>query len=99
MVLFDERPLEKKVEGDAVKWAKKNGWLSIKIGYDGWPDRIFNKGLLVVYIEFKRLHEEPTVLQERRIKELRENGSIVTVKDTTISAIEFLKLCESAQGL
>lgn len=77
--------LESELEKDAIDFAKKHGWLAMKFvspGKRGVPDRLFIRGGRVVFIEFKRRGEKPSVQQEHRIKELRDHGANVYVCDS-----------------
>ena len=73
--------LEKDIEAKVVKWAKKNGWLSIKytpMGVRGWPDRIFiSPEGRHVWIEFKKPPNKPTELQQYRIDSLKKQRVLV----------------------
>jgi hypothetical protein len=74
-VPYRER-LESADEADLRKWALADGWEVIKVGHNGWPDRLFVKGGLHVWIELKRAKGgRRAVLQERRIKSLRDHGA------------------------
>ena len=70
---------EGKVRAPVLRWAKKHGVLHIRMHMGrgasaGWPDDLFIKDGVAVWIEFKRPLETPTPLQTRRIKELRAHG-------------------------
>ena len=90
------RKLEKSVEDRCVRLAKNKGWLVRKInglGYRSWPDRLFipprKSKLEQFWVEFKRLGEVPTPLQEQVHIDLRVRGQRVYVIDTYD---DFLKL-------
>ena len=34
---------ERDIESAAVRDARSKGWVAIKVGFDGWPDRLFVK--------------------------------------------------------
>lgn len=75
---------ESKIEKDCSEWAKQNGWLGFKFSspnHKGVPDRLYIKGGLTVYVEFKAPGKKPTKLQERVIARMRKHGAIVHVID------------------
>jgi hypothetical protein len=77
--------LERDIEGKAVSWAKKNGWLSFKFvspAQRGVPDRIFMKSGRIVFIEFKRLGGKLSPLQAHTIKKMLDAGCEVHVCDS-----------------
>lgn len=68
--------LESRIEARSVKELAKVGALAIKVGYDGWPDRlvIYAPGR-VIWFEFKqpgtgRISQK----QKLRAKELNQHG-------------------------
>lgn len=69
--------LEKAIESRVVAWAKKKGFLAVKVKFNdnGYPDRLFisRKGH-TIFIEFKVPGEIPEPLQEYRITELQTRG-------------------------
>lgn len=68
--------LESTEEADVRKWALAEGWETVKVGRDGWPDRVFIRGGLHVWIEMKRAKTgRASVLQGRRIESLRKHGA------------------------
>jgi len=90
--------LESDIEAEAVKRAKRAGWLALKNGGQGnmrgWPDRLFMHAVeLYVWIEFKRPGGKTTALQEKRIAELREIGANVRVCFSADAAMAFLEEC------
>lgn len=86
--------LETVDEQRTVKRAKLLGWKVYKVsflGVNGAPDRLFGKGGRGVWIEFKRLGEEPTEQQYRRQDELRVDfGYEVYWTDNYADACAFL---------
>lgn len=83
----ERKASEKKVEKDAKKWARDHGWLARKWsspGNNGVPDDIFVKRhptvrnrARVVFIEFKRVGNEPTGLQCDEARQLLKQGAEV----------------------
>jgi len=78
--------LEKDIEGPSIAYARKVGWMVLKLsvrGRRGWPDVLFIGGppLVVLMIEFKRPKEKPRRLQVWTIEQLRERGMPVYVVD------------------
>lgn len=76
-----ERPIrESKVEKDSREYAMARGWWVAKFvspGLVAVPDRIFIRNGVVLFIEFKRPGEEPTLQQYKRHKDMRDHGAIV----------------------
>ncbi len=71
--------LESQIESKVVQWAKKNGFLSLKLngrGQVGWPDRMFIKNGRVCFIEFKQPGAQLRPMQIMRIRELAQKGNI-----------------------
>lgn len=86
--------LEKDIEAAAVKWAKDNGWITYKFtspNYRSVPDRIFLKGGVTAFIEFKRPGGKLTSGQEREIHKLELAGMLVHVAWSVGEAIGFLE--------
>lgn len=79
------------VEGPVRTWALDNGWEVIKVGKDGWPDRLFLKAGRAVWIEFKRPGKEPSPRQYRKIKWLNDNGFEAYWFDNPKRAIRVLR--------
>ncbi len=76
-----ERPkiyeLEADLEKDAIKLAKRRGWLTRKFKSPGRrsdPDRWFARNGVIFWVEFKRLGNEPTEGQWEIIGEMRAAG-------------------------
>lgn len=80
-----DNPLESEIEGDTSKYAVKLGWLSFKFvspSQRSVPDRLYVfAGNVVIFIEYKRKDEEPTVAQEKKIAAIRAKGVSVFVID------------------
>lgn len=90
--------LESEIEAEAVKRAKKDGWLALKNGGQGnmrgWPDRLFmHDGPIYAWVEFKRPGGKTTALQEKRIAELLGIGASVRVCFSADEAMGFLNEC------
>lgn len=89
----DER-LEREIEKPAVAYAVDQGWLEIKImraNKRGWPDRIFIRLGIVIFVEFKRPDVEPSKQQQKRHRELRAAGVKVYVIDNLEMAYVLLR--------
>lgn len=87
-------PLEANIEGDAVKFAKANGWWVTKFvspGKRGVPDRVFIRDGRVIFIEFKRTGEGLRVQQGKVAREMREHGAEVHMVDNLSDAYELLR--------
>jgi len=61
--------LESRMERMAVKTAIELGWVVVKLGLKGHPDRMFLKDGRVVFIEFKTPTGKLSEKQKARIKE------------------------------
>jgi hypothetical protein len=84
--------LESRIEARAVKEMAKVGALAIKVGYDGWPDRlvIYAPGH-VIWMEFKqpgtgRISQK----QKLRAKELNQYGHEVYYPTSYKEALAFV---------
>ncbi len=82
--------LEKAIEAAAVKKAKARGWSHKKIGTNGYPDRLFWQRRVYCWVEMKRPGEKPTVLQAKRITELKTEGERVTIAHSADECMDFL---------
>ncbi|HUW11526.1 MAG TPA: VRR-NUC domain-containing protein [Anaerolineae bacterium] len=94
--MWDGRRKESSLEASVVEWAKKHGvHYCIKLqgtGNKSLPDRLFfMPGGIPFLVEFKKLGEKPTKLQEFTHAELRAQGYDVEVHDTRQGAIAALK--------
>jgi hypothetical protein len=68
--------LESDIEKDCTDWARGQGWLTMKYtGERGYPDRIFVREGVTVWVELKREGKEPTKFQYHQIKQLLNNGA------------------------
>jgi hypothetical protein len=70
-------PLESAIESKAVKFAESRGWWNVKLekcSKRGVPDRLFIRRARVVFIEFKRGGEVPSLQQQIRMAELLAQG-------------------------
>lgn len=76
--------LEKKIEGDVGKYAKKRGVTPYKFNSPARaavPDRMYIMKGVIYFIEFKAEGKKPTTSQIREHTKLRENGAVVFVID------------------
>ncbi len=76
---------EKKVEKKSCDVARANGWFTRKYkspAQNGVQDRIFLKDGAVVFIEYKRVGNEPTDLQCDEAEQLLNHGAEVYWTDT-----------------
>ena len=72
-----EYGLERDLEGACGRVAKTAGWFHRKYkgpGRRSHPDRLFARGGLVFWVEFKRRGEQPTELQWLEICAMRAAG-------------------------
>jgi len=84
--------LESRIEARAVKELKKVGALAIKVGYDGWPDRlvIYAPGR-AIWMEFKQPKTGKISPKQRlREKELSEYGHEVYYPTSYKEALAFV---------
>lgn len=92
---FEKKPvLEKTIEEKGEAYADRRGWWHCKFtspGTPSVPDRIYIRRGRVVFIEWKRPGEEPTVKQYKRHREMREHGAEVHWVDSLEAAMEILK--------
>lgn len=79
------------VQSPAVKWARAQGWLCIRLGKDGWPDYLFIRAGRVVFIEFKRPGGERKRRQEKKRADLIREGQESYFCETADQAIRILR--------
>lgn len=90
---------ESVIEGDIVEYAESRGWWTTKYtspGRRGVPDRIFlrkrqGEGKRTVFIEVKKVGEEPTVQQAKVHRDMRAQGAEVYWTDNLEEAKQWLK--------
>ena len=78
---------ESKVERDVTAYAKRQGWLAIKIvspNFAGLPDRLYIRDGEYVFVEFKRPGGKLRKLQVQVRKLLRRHGAVVLCIDDTV---------------
>lgn len=74
------KPLERSIEKRVCAELERKGALTLKVGYDGWPDRLVLLGGGEHYwIEFKRPGGKLRKVQEQRIAKLRAMDETVKV--------------------
>ena len=87
--------LEKKIEKKVCDYAKKNGFLALKInvvGERGWPDRLFiDPDGWCVWIEFKAPGKKPDPIQQHRMEDLMNRGIPVFVIDNEEIGLAVIK--------
>lgn len=75
---------ESKVEGRCCEYAQGRGWWVSKFtapGKKAVPDRVFIRDGVVLFVEFKRPGEEPTLQQRNRHRQMKAKGANVTWVD------------------
>ena len=92
------RPLlEKEIEKRICDYAASKGWLVYKFtspARHAVPDRLFiAPGGRVIFVEFKRTGQKPTVPQEREHARMRAQGVAVYVVDTVDAGKVMVDLC------
>lgn len=94
---------ETHIEQEAVAKAKKRGWKSFKVSWQGRrgaPDRLFIGHGESVWIEFKRPKKEPTEQQERMADTMRDEGGMaVWWADSVDMALKLLRQYEPGGDL
>lgn len=80
---------EREISRQSIAWLRRQGCLCIKItanyryGAAGWPDYLVINAAIkhggCWFLEFKRPGNKPTVLQEQRMRQIREAGLDVVV--------------------
>ncbi len=93
---FDKRPrlLESDVQSDIIDFARVRGWFCEKIesrSGRGIMDLVCIRHGRHVWIEVKRLGEEPRPQQEKRAREMRAHGAEVYAVDSLEQARAILK--------
>jgi hypothetical protein len=84
--------LESVLQQKATEYAVSRGWFSRKVqwmGRRGAPDKLFARGGLVVFVEFKQKGKKPNLLQEREIARMQAAGLWVLVFDDLDTAHAF----------
>lgn len=69
--------LEKDIEKKVSEYAKKLGWLGTKLNSEsarGWPDRLYVRNGVTVFIEFKRKGGRISALQKKRMYDLKQQN-------------------------
>jgi hypothetical protein len=89
---------EASIERSVVDFARKHGWVCIKLstsgprGAAGWPDRLFlGPRRRVIFVEFKRPGGKVTALQASRHAQLGEVGWTVQVMDNVEEAKAYIE--------
>jgi Holliday junction resolvase len=95
------QPSEKSIERAVIAEAKRLGWWSLKLHggpYQtaGLPDVLVIKGGRAAWMEIKRPGEDPTRLQNHRMRELIEAGSPCTVVRSVGDAKAFLEVVDES---
>lgn len=93
-----KRNRESDVEGRCVGWATRRRWYVRKFkspGKRSAPDRLFAKGGMVVFIEFKRKGKKATPKQLEEHKQMRNVGGLtVHVFDNFNAFVAFMESIE-----
>ena len=85
--------LENQIETKVCAYAKSLGWLHYKfksMSNKAVPDRIFIKGGVVLFVEFKAKGKRPTKLQTKVHEQFRAQGMNVCVIDDVESGKEII---------
>lgn len=88
---------ESKIEKEVTKYAKVLGWLSYKFvspNQKGIPDRLYLRDSVLIFVEFKQEGKEPTKLQAKCIKSIRNQGFNVIIIDNIEKGIKFFNTFE-----
>ena len=81
MPKLNQDPRESTIEKACCGIAKDLGFENIKLGQNGWPDRLFIGHGFHLFVEFKRKGRVPTELQKSKIDRLIRSGSTAVVMD------------------
>ena len=93
--------LEKVIEREVCRIAKQSGWLSHKVGTSGFPDRVFIRDGIHVWIEFKQPGGRLSTLQKAIIKEMQDHGAYAFVcrsKDEALTVLNEVCSQETEDG-
>ena len=83
---------ESVIEREVKIRATHNGWLTMEYkGERGYPDRIFIKEGVTVWLELKQPGKKPGDAQNYRIDQLDKAGANVGWSDSLLGAINILK--------
>jgi hypothetical protein len=85
--------VERKGEQKVVDYAVAKGCLILKLnvfGRRGWPDRLFIYKGKVFFVEFKRVGEEPSKLQQEIHARIRQHGVTVYNVDKWADGIDIV---------
>jgi hypothetical protein len=84
--------LESDIEKDCKDWSRSQGWLTMKYtGERGYPDRIFIREGVTVWVELKREGKEPTKYPHHKMKQLHDVGANVYWTDSLIGLQSILE--------
>ena len=74
---------EKAIESTTCSWLEMQGYLALKVGWEGWPDRcVILGGGRHLWFEFKQPGEKLRPQQVNRIAKLHEIGEVVHVVES-----------------
>lgn len=81
------------VEQPLVEGCKAPGWATLKVGMEGWPDRlvIWSAGRHF-WVETKNAEGRLTRAQKVRIRWLRERGEVVLVPTSRAEVVGLLRV-------
>jgi hypothetical protein len=88
-----KRPLERDLERKISLYAEKKGCLGLKLnvtGQRGWPDRLFMYEGNVLFVEFKRPGEKPTLHQVWMHERIRAYGGTVVIIDDPVQGMKVI---------
>lgn len=71
-------------------------WKLVCPGTTGVPDRICLKAGRIVFVELKAPGKKPRAIQNRRIKQLRDQGFTVFVMDSSDGIVEVTNALQAA---
>ena len=81
--------IESAIERSFVEWCKKNKIRQVKVGLEGWPDRLvlFDEAMCL-WLEFKTPTGRLSAIQKVVISDLESCGQIVHVVKSKQEAID-----------
>lgn len=83
------------VEQFLIEETRRRGGLCLKLGLNGWPDRVVILNGHVAFVELKAPGEVARPLQLARHRELRAAGAYVAVVDSLAGALVVMKVLEA----
>lgn len=90
----DQGVRESSIERKVTDFAKRNGWIVRKLKWinrNGAPDRLFMKGGVCVFVEFKQSKKKARTNQSQEHEKLRAAGMHVVLVDNKEHGFEIFQ--------